>query len=77
VKYEIRIGTPNRKCASCGKPFTSARKRHEMRLYEVTDFPLVFSLYVCRHCRDLCRRGGDAKEGILAAVQATFAGWGK
>lgn len=77
VKGEIHIGEPNRACASCGKPFSAARKRRgAIRLYGQMDVPVVSVMYVCGHCRDLYRRDGAAKDGVLAAVQAYFEGRG-
>lgn len=72
VKHEILIGQPNRECASCGKPFNDLRKRRAIiRLYPAdAPVPIVHQLHLCGRCSYLCRSGGAAKDGVLAAVEA-------
>lgn len=74
VKHEVLIGRPNDECASCGKPFNEARKRRgRIRLFPANaPVPIVHQFYVCGRCAHLYRRGGDAKESVLVAVEAYF-----
>ena len=72
VKGDLRIGEPDRSCASCRKPFTLARKpRKSMRLYPYSAaIPMAFEYRICGACYVIFQRGGDEREGFLAAVEA-------
>lgn len=72
VKGEIHIGTPNTACACCRKPFTVARQaRKAIRLCPAdTQVPLMYSYRICGKCYALYQRGGDDREGFLAAIDA-------
>lgn len=74
VKHEVLIGRPNEECASCGKPFNEVRKRRgRIRLFPANaPVPIVHQFYVCGRCAHLYRRGGDAKDSVLVAVEAYF-----
>lgn len=72
VKHEIIIGTPNQECASCRKPFNEARKRRKVVRMAPTwiAMPVVFSFHICGRCSALHQKGGLARDGVMAAVQA-------
>lgn len=72
IKHEVFIGKPNPVCAGCRKPFDAVRKpRKAIRLYPVNSpIPIAYSFNICGHCLALLRRGGSAKDGVLAAVEA-------
>ena len=76
VKHEVVIGRPNDECAGCGKPFTTVRKRRGKIRLRSTDavVPIIHQFYLCGRCIHLCKSGGDAKQGVLAAVVAFFQG---
>lgn len=76
VKHEVLIGRPNDECASCGKPFTTVRKRRgKIRLYPTdTVVPIIHQFHLCGPCCHQYKRGGDAKQGVLVAVEAFFEG---
>lgn len=79
VKHEVLIGRPNEECASCGKPFNEARKRRgKIRLYSANALvPIVHQFDICGHCCHQYKRGGEAKQGVLVAVEAYFEGTGE
>ena len=72
VKHEISIGTPNRECASCRKPFNEARKRRKVLRMSPAwiPIPVVFSFHICGRCLALHQKGGMARDSVLAAGQA-------
>lgn len=76
VKHEVLIGKPNDECASCGKPFNEARKRRgKIRLYPTnTLVPVVHQFHLCGRCCHQYKQGGEAKDGVLVAVEAYFEG---
>ncbi|WP_154717145.1 hypothetical protein [Sterolibacterium denitrificans] len=78
IKGEIRIGTPNRDCACCRKPFTAARKpRKVVRLYSVAavvHIPIVIEYRVCGKCFAMHERGGNERNAFLAAIEAYMQG---
>lgn len=76
VKHNIFLGEPNRICAGCRKPFDVARKpRKAVRLYPVQSLgPIAFSYNICGHCLSSIRKGGYAKQGVLASVEAFHSG---
>lgn len=69
---EIALGRPNDICAGCRKPFNQVRKRRKVvRLHPTgTGLPLVFSCHICGRCQALHQKGGAARDGVLAAIQA-------
>lgn len=72
VKEDIHVGEPNTDCAACRKPFGVVRKpRKIIRVYHVnTPVPIAFQYRVCGGCLALYQRGGDERDGFLAAVEA-------
>lgn len=72
VKGDLRIGKPDSNCASCRKPFTLVRKpRKCIRLYPYSaPIPVAFEYRICGACYAIYQRGGDEREGFLAAVEA-------
>lgn len=74
VTEEIHVGAPAAVCAGCSKPFTAVRKRRKaFRLYPMSvcqKVPIAFSHMLCGRCFGQFRRGGDAKEAIMAAIDA-------
>ena len=76
VKHEVLIGKPNDECASCGKPFNEVRKRRgKIRLYPTNALvPVVHQFHLCGRCCHQYKQGGDAKSGVLVAVEAYFEG---
>lgn len=69
---EIVIGKPNEVCAGCRKPFNELRKRRKVvRMHPTgSGLPLVFSFHICGHCQALHQKGGAARDGLLASIQA-------
>ena len=69
---QIIIGKPNEICASCRKPFNAVRPRcKEVNLHRFgVGLPLIFTLHICRSCRNLHQKGGQARDEVLAAIQA-------
>lgn len=76
VKHEVLIGKPNDECASCWKPFNNLRKRRgKIRLYSTSaQVPVVHQFHICGRCCHQYKQGGDAKNGVLVAVQSYFEG---
>lgn len=76
VEHEVHIGVPNRICGSCRKPFTAARRpRKTLLVYPVhLPVPVRFDVLICGSCLALHRRGGAARDGVLAALQAFIEG---
>ncbi len=78
IKGEIRIGKPNAQCACCRKLFSAARKRYRrIRLASldvVRYCPIAVEYHICRKCFQKHERGGIAREGFLAAVEAFHRG---
>ena len=74
VKHEVLIGKPNDECASCGKPFNDLRKRRgKIRLYSTNALVLIIhQFHLCGRCCHQYKRGGEAKNGVLVAVEAYF-----
>lgn len=72
VKGDLHIGKPDSNCASCRKPFTLVRRpRKCIRLYPYsTPVPVAFEYRICGSCYVIYQRGGDEREGFLAAVEA-------
>lgn len=72
VKGDLRIGEPDSHRASCRKPFTLVRKpRKCIRLYPYSmPVPMAFEYRICGACYAIFQRGGDEREGFLAAVEA-------
>ena len=78
VDKEVVVGKKNSLCASCGKPFTAARKRRKaVRMYPVSAVvPMAFSYDICGQCVRLHQGGGVGRDAVLAAVQAFCEGGG-
>lgn len=76
TKHEVTIGTPNLECASCRKPFNQTRKRRKVVRMAMTGLavPIVFSSHICGRCLALHQKGGGARDGVMAALQAYFEG---
>ncbi len=72
VKHEMTIGTPNRECASCRKPFNQTRKRRKSVRMAMTRLvvPIIFSFHICGRCLALHQKGGVERDGVMAALQA-------
>jgi hypothetical protein len=79
VEHEFMIGPPAPECAGCGKPFNAERQRsvNVDIVSPALPVPMVIRFYLCGHCRDLCRQGGAARDGVLAGVQAYWLGEGR
>lgn len=76
VKHEIIIGTPNRECACCRKPFNEARKRRKVLRIAATwiEVPLLYSFHICGRCFALHQKGGAVRDSVMAAVQRYLEG---
>lgn len=73
---ELVIGAHPTQCASCRKPFTAVRKpRRTVKIYPVAALvPVVFLHEICGACLVQYQRGGNDRDGVLAAVQAFLEG---
>lgn len=76
VKHEIHLGTPSKTCGACRKPFSAVRKpRKKLYVYPMhIPVPVRFDVCICGACLALLRQGGEAADGVLAAVQAFLEG---
>lgn len=65
------IGTPLPVCASCGKPWTVARKPRHVIPMIATDSPgpVILVYRICGSCSHQYRHGGLQREAVLASVE--------
>lgn len=72
VHTEIHLGKPNTVCASCRKPFSAVRKRRQaIRLYSTgLQIPVCLQYWLCGCCVAQCQLGGNARDAVLASVEA-------
>lgn len=70
------IGTPAPVCASCGKPWTAARKaRHAIPLIPIhSPVPVIWAYRICGSCFHLYRQGGMQRDAVLASVERFIVG---
>lgn len=76
VKHAVHLGEPNKECAGCRKPFTAARKpRRSLMVYPVgLPLPIAFVYRICGSCIAEYRKGGEAREAMLSAIDAYIDG---
>lgn len=72
----LEMGTPAPVCASCGKPWTAARKaRHSIQLIPIhSPVPVIFVYRICGSCFHLYRHGGGQRNAVLASVERFMLG---
>lgn len=77
VQAEVHMGgPPQTACGACRKPFTLVRKpRKALKIYPVGSIaPVRVDVNICGACVALHAKGGAARDGVLAAVQAFLEG---
>jgi hypothetical protein len=76
VEHAVHLGEPNKGCPGCRKPFTAARKpRRSITVYPVgLPLPIAFAYRICGGCLAEYRKGGEARDAMLAAIDAYIDG---